>query len=107
MTKKNSSPESISRIHGHLWQIRTEDAFFEHCDFAQTAIDFASQFNTNEVRWFFDSCTANWVESVFSVVFKSYNLPAYKDHRLSITVNGGKAAGYRFEKGVQIPPNVV
>lgn len=96
MAKKNNSPEPISRIHGNVWQIRTEDAFFEHCDFAKAAIDFASQFNTNEVRWFFDSCTANWVESNFGVAFRSYSLPEYNDHRLSISVKGSKADGFQL-----------
>lgn len=99
---KNDSLEPLSRIHGNVWQIRTKDAFFEHCDFAKDAINFAEKFNTDDVRWFFDGCTANWVESKFSITFRSYNLPAYDGFMLSITVTGDKS-GYEFEKGIQRP----
>jgi len=51
----------MDKVYGNVWHIKSEDSFFENCEYAKESILFAeSHGNQNGTRWFFSECYANW-----------------------------------------------
>jgi len=90
-------------IHNNTNIINDKEEFITACDFAHEALRYSENFNTDRTQWFFDQCIANWVEGRHTVVFKSFNLPEYKDYVLSIEVTGNRQEQYQFSLKMKQP----
>ncbi len=93
----------MERVTGNTWHITTQEEFWETCEFAKAALAFAARLETDQVRWFFAGCYANWVEQRFTVLCQSFAGAEYSNHQLSISVTRDAAGHYQFERLYQSP----
>ncbi|MFT8351153.1 hypothetical protein [Clostridium saccharoperbutylacetonicum] len=75
--------------------IKTKDEFFEYCDFAKDAIEFADKLaETDNLHWFFEECYSDWNKEIHFVFFKSYITQEFKDYKLSLKITKNSDCKY-------------
>lgn len=64
--------------------IKTKTDFYEKCPCAAKILEFVDGIEDTDARWFFHIGYCHFDEKRFGIIFKSYDMPEYKDYVLSV-----------------------
>ena len=98
-----------------MQRLTAEGDFLNECGAASAILEYVERNETKgDDHWFFEECWADWSVPRFTVIFKCYRIPEYKDHLLSIEATKAEDDGWSIrtikrtpstaQHGTETPP---